>query len=261
MASMFVHLAALAFMFAPAGASLSVDRILTKLNSRWSFGRESDPKNYYWALILAQFSVALFYFAAAWAKIYNGGIYWALGDNMRIMVGITWDHPYYFKEPTWLIELLLNDKLIWQGAAVIHLISQFLPMTAMFFIHRPLVRLLEGVIFLSGVYGLYHVMAVWNPLWVWLAAVFIDWDWVVARFRDLLGRLSSDAGMAADRLANDLRSWSSLPVLFPAPMVVTRQSLRRATFSLCTIALPWRGLWPSLAMACGSPPSRLAKST
>jgi hypothetical protein len=201
------HLAALAFMFAPAGASLSIDRILTRLLPAWPFGRPAERCGYYWPLLLSQFAVALFYFGAAWAKFYNGGLHWVIGDNMRIMVGITWNHPYYFKEPTWLIAQLLNNKLLWQAAAVVHLFSQILPMTAMFFVRRPAVRFLEGMIFLSGIYGLYYVMAVWNPQWLLLTAVFVDWEWVAATLRRWLGQLSAVGAMFADRLATVLRPW------------------------------------------------------
>lgn len=50
--------AALALMFAPAGATLSIDRIATKATGWWRFGGEAPPNSYYWGVLAAQIAVA-----------------------------------------------------------------------------------------------------------------------------------------------------------------------------------------------------------
>lgn len=167
-----------------ASGRIPVDRSTTEsVHASLVTGSRGGATAYYLPLLAAQIAVAFFYFGAFWAKIYNGGIYWALGDNMRIMVGITWNHPYRLHEIPWSIAFLLAHPWVWQSAALVHLVSQFLPMTAAFFIHRPAVRLFEAFVYVAGVFGLYHVMTVWNPQWLWLAAVFVDWEWVISRCR------------------------------------------------------------------------------
>ncbi len=187
-----VMCAGLAIMFGAAGASLSLDRIL-HVWLRWPFGRAPAPDGYYWPVLAAQIAVALFYFAAFWAKLYHGGLYWAFSDNMRIMLAITWEHPYYAVPIPAYIQWMMDHKLLWQLAAVAHLLSQALPLFAAFLIHRPLARLAEGAIFAGGIYGLYLVMDVWNPQWFWLVAVFVDWEWVFGLLRRLGGFTRSSA--------------------------------------------------------------------
>jgi hypothetical protein len=181
-----IMLAGLAFMFGPAGSSLSMDRIIRRLVPRWPFGRDLHPTSYYWPVLAAQIAVALFYFGAFWAKLYNGGLAWVFSDNMRIMLAITWEHPYYAVPIPWYIQALLDHQLLWQLAAFVHLTSQALPLFAAFLIHRPFARLTEGIIYAAGVYGLYRIMNVWDPQWFWLVAVFVDWEWVLANARSAL---------------------------------------------------------------------------
>jgi hypothetical protein len=210
-------LAALAFMFAPAGASLSLDRLVSRVVGWRPLGLPEAGDSFYWGVLAAQLAVALFYFAGFWSKIYNGGLAWAFSDNMRMMLAMTWEHPYFAVARPWHIGLLMENPFLWQAAAVVHLLTQALPLLAAFHIHRPAVRLLEGTIFVAGVYGLYLVMSVWDPQWFWLGAVFVDWEWAATRVRALIEHFSPRAGSRIGAIAGRLR-----PLLVPASYAAGR---------------------------------------
>jgi hypothetical protein len=55
-------------------------------------------------------------------------------------------------------------------------------MLSIFSLNRPYLRLLEGLVFVSGVFLLKLVMGMWNLQWIILAAFFVDWDYFLQRF-------------------------------------------------------------------------------
>lgn len=67
------------------------------------------------------------------------------------------------------------------GRGVVNLIAQTLPVFACIFVRRPVWRAVFGTFFVVETLALGLVMDLWNLQWLPLAAVFVDWDAVIAR--------------------------------------------------------------------------------
>lgn len=172
-----VFLAGLAFMFGRADVSLSVDAKIKDYWRRYPFGAIASSQSYLlaWPILLAQTSVALFYFAAFYSKLYTSGLHYIFSDGMRFALAATWTAPKEFIVP-WYIQWLWNSQTLWTFAIIGHLLMQALPITAVFTPRIPRARLIEAVIFVGGMIGIREFMTVWNPWWILLAPLFIDWD-------------------------------------------------------------------------------------
>lgn len=176
-----VFLAAIPFALCNAGSSLSVDRMIGRVWPRYPFGRRTEPV--LWGVLAAQAAIALFVFAAFWAKIFAtvekagplGPWHYVFSDNMRNILGVFWLGTPENLPPPW-IEWAWSVPLVWQALILGHLIMQAAPILALVSLQRPGVRLLEGLIFLSGVVALGVVARGWNWAWIPLTAFFVDWD-------------------------------------------------------------------------------------
>lgn len=166
-------LAGLAFMFAKSADVLSVDYLINK----WRNNSNKEKGNiYWWPVIFAELSVALFMFGAFFQKFRAGGIYWALSDNIRNSLVISW--LQYRSEPPSIVMWIVQDPLIWKTAGMLQLFAQSTSILAAFFLHRPIFRFIfGGLFFFIEIVALGHVFEFWHPFWIPLCFICVDWEY------------------------------------------------------------------------------------
>jgi hypothetical protein len=166
-------LAGLAFMFARSADVLSVDYLINK----WRNNSNKEQGNiYWWPVIFAELSVALFMFGAFFQKFRAGGIYWALSDNIRNSLVISW--LQYRSEPPSIVMWIVQDPLIWKTAGMLQLFAQSTSILAAFFLHRPIFRFIfGGLFFFIEIVALGHVFEFWHPFWIPLCFICVDWEY------------------------------------------------------------------------------------
>jgi hypothetical protein len=166
-----VLLAQLALIGGRCGDALSVDALVWR-------DRRSEH-GYQWSIRLAQIAVALMFASALYHKIRSGGVSldWALSDNLRNQLVLHFDASGLERTP--LAQWLIDDVWKFRGAALVNLMAQGMPLVACIFVRRPLLRIACGAVFVFEVLGLGLVMDLWNWQWLPLAAVFVDWEWLV----------------------------------------------------------------------------------
>jgi uncharacterized membrane protein YphA (DoxX/SURF4 family) len=172
-----VFLAQLASLGARGGDALSLDAWIR----RWRGRPPLDvPRGYQWSLRLVQFAVALMFAGAAFHKLLHGHftLRWALSDNLRHQLLVAYDLAGLPR--TAAADWLIDDAWRFRTAAVLNLISQASPILACIFVRRPLIRALAGGFFVVETVALGLVINLWNPHWLPLAAVFIDWERLAA---------------------------------------------------------------------------------
>jgi len=128
-----------------------------------------------------QLAVALMFAGAAFHKLLHGHftLRWALSDNLRNQLLVRFDLAGLERPP--LVGWLIDDPWKYKTAAVLNLISQAAPLVACFLVRRPLWRAALGVFFIVETVALAQVVDLWNPHWLPLYAVFVDWDWLLRR--------------------------------------------------------------------------------
>ncbi|HTR50021.1 MAG TPA: hypothetical protein VMJ10_04885, partial [Kofleriaceae bacterium] len=176
-----VFLAQLAFLGARGGDTLSVDALVLRLRGK-SLTRGIDlPRAYQWSVRLVQLAVALMFAGAAFHKLLHGHftLRWALSDNLRNQLLVRFDLAALPRPP--IVDWIIDDVWRYRTVAVLNLVSQTLPLAACFLMRRPILRALCGAFFVIETIALDQVVALWNPHWLPLAAVFVDWDALVAR--------------------------------------------------------------------------------
>ena len=168
-----VFLAQLAFLGARGGDALSLDALIRR---RRGLPPLDVPRGYQWSVRLVLFAVALMFAGAAFHKLLHGHftLRWALSDNLRHQLLVRYDLAGLPRPAVagWLID----DVWRYRTAAVLNLMSQSAPILACVFARRPLVRALAGGFFVVEVLALGLVVDLWNPHWLPLVAVFIDWE-------------------------------------------------------------------------------------
>jgi hypothetical protein len=175
-------LAGIGFMFARAGDVVSVDSYFARYVLRRAIA--IDRRVYWWPVILGLFGTAALYFGGFYAKwsttewTYNFS--WICSDNLRNAVALPW--LMWGKTLPWQVDLIVNNPWLWKFAALGHVITQMLPMLAMFSFNKPYLRLAEGLVFVAGVALLKMVMGFWNPEWMILAVFFVDWEYFLKKF-------------------------------------------------------------------------------
>lgn len=173
-----VFLAQLALLGGRTGDTLSLDAWIRKLRG---LPPVDVPRGYQWSLRLVQLAVALMFAGAAFHKIAHGQftLRWALSDNLRHHLLLRYDLAGLDRPP--VVEWLIDDVWRYRTAALLNLASQLAPIFAVIFVRRPWVRLACGAVFVVEVVALELVVSLWNPHWLPLAAVFVDWDWLLRR--------------------------------------------------------------------------------
>jgi len=172
-----VFLAQLAFLGARGGDALSIDALLRR---RRGLPPLDVPRGYQWSVRLVLFAVALMFAGAAFHKLLHGHftLRWALSDNLRHQLLVRYDLAG-LPRPV-VVDWIIDDVWRFRTAAVLNLISQAMPILACIFVRRPVIRAIAGGFFVLEIVGLGLVVALWNPHWLPLAAVFIDWERLAA---------------------------------------------------------------------------------
>ncbi len=168
-----VLIAMVAFQGARGGDALALDVLLRR-------APVPVDASYQWSLRLVQLAVGLMFLSACLLKLRSGGLHWALSDNLRHQLLARYDLVGDLERPA-IVDWLLAKSWRYEAAAGLNLISQIMPLFAIVFVRRPLVRGLAAVLFVVEVLALWYVMSLANPSWFPLAAVFVDWDALVRR--------------------------------------------------------------------------------
>ncbi|MGE5187044.1 MAG: hypothetical protein ACM31C_33565 [Acidobacteriota bacterium] len=173
-----VFLAQAAFLGARSGDVLSIDALIRRVRG---LPARDVPRGYQWSLRLVQLAVALMFAGAAVYKLAHGHftLRWALSDNLRHQLLVKYDLAGLPRPP--LVDWLIDDPWRYRTAAVLNLISQAAPLAACFLVKRPVLRALCGAFFVIETIALGLVVDLWNPWWLPLYAVFVDWDALLRR--------------------------------------------------------------------------------
>jgi hypothetical protein len=168
-----VFLASIAFIGARGGDVLSLDALIRR---KRGLPPLNLPNAYQWSIRLVQLAVALMFAGACFHKFLHAHftLRWALSDNLRHQLLVRYDLANLPRPP--LVDWLIDDPWRYKTAAVLNLISQALPMAAVFLMKRPILRAIAGSFFVTETIALGLVVDLWNPHWLPLAAAFIDWD-------------------------------------------------------------------------------------
>lgn len=172
-----VFLAQLAFLGARGGDALSVDAWLRR---RRGLPPLDVPRGYQWSVRLVLFAVAMMFAGAAFHKLLHGHftLRWALSDNLRHHLLVRYDLAGLDRPA--IADWIIDDVWRFRTAAALNLISQTAPIFACIFVRRPWIRAIAGGFFVLEIVALDLVVALWNPHWLPLAAVFVDWDRLIA---------------------------------------------------------------------------------
>jgi hypothetical protein len=168
-------LASIAFLGARGDAALSVDAWWRRRRGR----PEPDGVAHQASIRLVQIAVVAVFFIAGYLKIRSGrGLAWALSDNLRNQLLTRYDALDVARTPAanWLIA----EPWRYELCALLNLVNQTSQIAAVFLMRRPRLRAVLGAAYCAEVVGLGVVMNLWNPQWLPLAAVFIDWDALAA---------------------------------------------------------------------------------
>ncbi len=168
-----VFLAQCAFLGARGGDVLSIDALIRR-------HRKLPPINvergYQWSLRLVQLAVALMFAGAVFHKVMHGHgtLRWALSDNLRNHLLVRFDLAGLDRPA--VVDWIIDDVWKFRSAAVLNLVTQFVPILACVFVRRPWVRAVSGLAFVTETIALGLVISLWNLHWLPLVAVFVDWD-------------------------------------------------------------------------------------
>lgn len=191
-----VFLAGLAFMFAPAGDSLSLDAMLKAWFNQKPFrlAKLKSKQSYQWSIFLAQFAVAFMYANACYWKLTRDNFQfgWVFSDNLRNALAVGW---YRSKgNPPAHVAWIMSHEWAWKSLALGNIIAQGTIILACFLVKRPLWRFIFGSLFFFETLGLGIVVGLWNPEWLPLTALFVDWDrffsWIGRQLKPLRHKLS-----------------------------------------------------------------------
>jgi hypothetical protein len=173
-----VFLAQLAFLGARGGDVLSIDWLIRRFRGAPAVDR---ARAYQWSVRLVQLAVALMFAGAVFHKLLHGHmtLRWALTDNLRNQILVKYDLAGLPR--TAAADWLVDDPWRYRTAALLNLIAQLSPLAACFLVRRPVWRALAGALFVIETLALGAVMDLWNPHWLPLAAVFVDWDALARR--------------------------------------------------------------------------------
>lgn len=168
-----VFLASMAFLGARGGDTLSLDALLRRRRGLPPINRAAA---YQWTIRLVQLVVALMFAGACFHKFLHAHftLRWALSDNLRHQLLVKYDLAGLPRPP--VANWIIDDPWRYRTAAVLNLISQAMPLAAVFLMKRPVLRALAGSFFVIETIALALVVDLWNPHWLPLFAVFIDWD-------------------------------------------------------------------------------------
>lgn len=169
-----IFLANIPFLFASVGQMYSLDYLIKK----YVLKKQIQIKNGFNYILLSQYAVALMFASAFfWKALYNNKLpfEWAYSDNMRniLLYRYEWSGdpvPEYIK-------FFLHNNVLCKFLAFGNLFFQLCSLIAVFFIHRPVLRLLFGLGFVIEEIGLSVIMNLHDYHWLPLIVFFVDWDY------------------------------------------------------------------------------------
>lgn len=172
-----VFLAQMAMLGSRSGDVLSIDWLVRRLRG---LPAHDVPRAYQWSLRLVQLAVALMFAGAMFHKLLQAHftLRWALSDSIRHHLLIRFDLAGIERPP--IVDWLLVEPWRYRTAALLNLISQAAPLAAVFLVKRPWLRAFAGSFFVIETIALGVVVDLWNLHWLPLAAVFVDWDRLIA---------------------------------------------------------------------------------
>lgn len=180
-----VVVALVAMLGARCGDTLSLDALIRRLRGLPPI---DVPRGYQWSLRLVQLAVALMFVGAFFHKWMAGHftLRWALSDNLRHQLMVRFDLAG-LERPV-VADWVMQDVWRYRGAALLNMIAQLAPLFAIVLVRRPWVRAAAGALFVVEVLALGYVVDLWNLHWLPLAAVFVDWDRLIAWSARALGK-------------------------------------------------------------------------
>jgi hypothetical protein len=137
------------------------------------------------AVLSVQLMISLIFLNAAFYKCYaygDGWSYffpWVFSDNLRNIIirqHVLFDVP--INEP---YRYIVTHAFAYKGLALGNMLAQIFPFFAIFFMKRPVLRLLCGLPLVLEVLGLGIIMGIWNLHWLLFIFFFVDWDRLVFR--------------------------------------------------------------------------------
>jgi hypothetical protein len=187
-----VHLAGLAFMFGRSGDRLSVDALIARMLGRSKVAERDTAGVYRWPVVFGELAVHMFLFAAFWSKYNNGaGIWWALSDNLRNSLAVTWGT--YRSHPPIIIDFVMAHLVAFRFVGLAQLFLQSTTIISCTLIRYPVYRGIIGGLFMAlEIVGLHVLFEFHQWNWVPLIAFSIDWD----RLWAWLNRKAGSASLA-----------------------------------------------------------------
>ncbi len=178
-----VFLAHCAFLGARGGDVLSIDALIRR---RRGLPEVNLERGYQWSLRLVQLAVALMFAGAVFHKLLHGHgtLRWALSDNLRYQLLVRYDLAGLDRPA--VVSWIIDDVWKFRGAALLNLVTQLVPILACVFVRRPWLRAVCGLAFVTETLALGLVISLWNPHWLPLVAVFVDWDALLRKRADVL---------------------------------------------------------------------------
>lgn len=176
-----VFIALLAFQGARSGDALSWDAYYRR-------ARGLPPidvaRGYQWSIRLVQVAVAVMFASGMFHKVLHGHmtLRWAFSDNLRHHLVVRYDLAGVPRPA--IVDWIIADETRYHLAALLNLVSQTVPVAAIFLVRHPVLRACAGAFFVIETIALGVVMELWNLHWLPLAAVFVDWE-AVLRIRDV----------------------------------------------------------------------------
>jgi hypothetical protein len=165
-------LAAIPLLFARCQA-FSVDGLWRRLRGQAPL----EPRGTRAAVLGAQVMVGLVFLSAASHKIYLGNgefLRWVFSDSLRNLV--INQHFVLHRELSPFLSWVVSDELAWKSLALGAVVCQLLPVSAIFFIRWPWVRLLCGLALMAEVLSLKLVMGLFPQQFMVMVVLFVDWE-------------------------------------------------------------------------------------
>lgn len=175
-------LAAMAFMFSRhSGDVWSLDALLRRFRN---IPPRLQPGQYWWPVIFAELATVLFMFGAFVQKFRDTGVFWALSDNIRNSLVVTWFQ--YRTDPPAIALWIASDPIVWKTVGMLQLVAQFTTIFAAILVARPVFRLIfGGGFFLVEILALGFVFRFWHPFWAPLCLLSVDFEHFYRRIRSL----------------------------------------------------------------------------
>ena len=161
-------------LLAGSSQAYSVDGLLRRLLGR----APAMPHATRPAVIGAQVMVGLVFLSAASHKIFLGNgqfMMWVFSDNLRNLV--INQHLVLHQELGSFLGWTFAHQWAWKLLALSAVLCQLLPISGVFFLQRPWIRLACGLAMMMEVVSLKLVMGLFPQQFMVMAVLFVDWEY------------------------------------------------------------------------------------